>query len=96
MFGMRGLFSLLMGQDSGARGVQAARTGGGSLTRPGAAPVVDETKVMQAQMGMGAAAGPQQFDAKGAYRRERDSLKLAPHVSTLEAAEQRLLLAHGL
>jgi len=68
MFGLRGLFTLLLGENS----------------------LPDDTQMMQQQMGMGAA-NPMQFDAKKAYKSERDALKFVEHVCVLDDAEKAFL-----
>lgn len=67
MFGLRGFFQLLLGDNS----------------------VPDDTQLMQQQMGMGA--NPMQFDAKKAYKGERDALKYIEHRSETMKAEDQFL-----
>lgn len=86
MFGLRGVYSLILGQDNGAlpayhpppRPPVPAHSTTASTHKGGNPPLrvpadADSAKHMQMQMnmGMGGAQGMQQFDAKAAYRTVR-------------------------
>mmetsp|Transcript_4570 Transcript_4570/g.5293 ORF Transcript_4570/g.5293 Transcript_4570/m.5293 type:complete len:286 (+) Transcript_4570:181-1038(+) len=69
MFGMRGLFTLILGQGK----------------------VMDDTKMMQAQMGMGSQQQDMQFDAAKQYKQEQVALKLTEPSTNLMDSEYTLL-----
>lgn len=72
MFGLRGFFSLILGDNA----------------------VLDDARMMQAQMGMGAGMGAQQqmqFDASKAYKAEKENLMIVNHVWAVADAERKLL-----
>mmetsp|Transcript_24312 Transcript_24312/g.29678 ORF Transcript_24312/g.29678 Transcript_24312/m.29678 type:complete len:285 (-) Transcript_24312:316-1170(-) len=69
MFGMRGLFTLILGQGN----------------------VMDDTQIMQAQMGMGSQQQDMQFDAAKAYKQEYQALKFTEPKTNLIDAEYTLL-----
>jgi hypothetical protein len=69
MFGMRGLFSLVLGANNDT----------------------DDTKMMQAQMGMGAAQPGQEPDMGKIFAGEAENLQLIEHQCYVDGAEDRLL-----
>ena len=75
MFGMRGLYSIVLG--AGAE--------------------TDDTKMMQAQMGMAGGGQPgQQPDMNKIYAAEMENMQIIEHKWALDGAEERLLRPPGL
>ena len=73
MFGLRGVLGLVLGDNNGkdvcvCDAAAARRSPLGSLCRPELAALMDETRMMQMQMGMGAGPQAMGFDAQKAYK----------------------------